>query len=264
MNGRPRKPVLFVALGATAAVLAGCGSTASPGPSTTASPSSTVTVATTSQPSVTTTSVAVAPSTDGFGPGAAGRAGDARNGSNWNIKIPQLVSGEKKVRDAFNTAMDNDANRLVTEAKEADQAVTITDGELTPEESSRVVIAKTTLSGALITVGAAEGAAYPTQTVNTVVVEAGAGKQLSLDDVFTDPAVARQTLAALAPAADTTGRLQDAPVAADSLQEWIALDEGLHLYVPVIHALGDYVPVTVAWSDLAEQLNATGTILFGS
>ncbi|WP_344779754.1 hypothetical protein [Gordonia caeni] len=262
MNGRPRTPALLVAIGATTAVLAGCGSTDSTGPSTSASPSTTVTVATTSQPSVTTTSVAVAPSTDGFGSGFAGRAGDARNGSDWNIKIPRLVSGEPRVRDAFNTAMENDADRLIADAKDADQAVTITNGELMPEEASRVVIAKTTLSGAMITVGAVEGAAYPVQTVDTVVVEAGAGRQLSLDDIFTDPAAARQTLAALAPAADPTGRLQDAPVPADTLQQWIALDEGLHLYVPVIHALGDFVPVTVAWNDLVDQLNATGKILF--
>lgn len=266
MNGRrPRRSASLAAaaVASAAVVLTACDPGGSTVP-TSSSSSSTVADPSTSQPTVTTTSVALAPSTDGFGSGTAGYAGDSRNGSDWNFQVPRLVSGDTKIRDTYNGAMEKDADRIIADAKSSDRGVTVTNGDLTPEESSRVVIAKTTLSGTLVTLSATEGAAYPVTTVNTVVVEAGDGRQLSLDDIFTDPVLAKDQLAGLARAADTTGRLQDAEFSVDDLEQWIALDAGLHLYVPVIHTLGNVVPVTVGWDQLADQLNSTGQILFGS
>ncbi|GAC57703.1 hypothetical protein GOHSU_23_00490 [Gordonia hirsuta DSM 44140 = NBRC 16056] len=260
MSRRRAAPALLILAGVTSLALVGCtandqASSWSPvssgdGPST----------VTTSR-SVTTTSLSLAPSTTGFTAESTDRAGRAPNGSQWDFEVPQISGGDSAVRTAFNAAIDARADGLIEEARNGDSS-TVTDGELTPDESSRAVVARTTLSGALITSGMTEGAAHPSTRVDTVVVEAGAGRQLDLDDLFTDPAAARETLVALARAADPTGRLAEASIAPDELAPWIALDDGLHLYVPVIHAMGDYVPVTLAWEDLATLLNSTAKILF--
>lgn len=260
---RSRPALLIAAAAATAALAAGCASAGtSPSPDG-SPPSSAVSYPSTSATSVTATSVSVAPSTAGFEPGARRLTGSADNGSTWDVTVPQVTGGTTRTRQAFNQAMDRAANGITARAR-ADRRTTVSDGELTPREVSRTVVAKTTLSGVLITLGATDGTAYPSHSVETTVLDPGKNQALTLDSLFTDPGAARRQLLVLAAAADTSGRLAQTESAPDALRAWIALDEGLHLYVPVIHALGDYVPVTIPWPRLAGLLNPAGQVLFSS
>lgn len=255
---RRRTGLVIAALaGATFLAVSGCTSERPPEPSSTPATGTTVP----SSRTVTTTSINLAPSTAGFRGVGREHRGQTDDGTvTWNYTLPQVEGGTKAVREAFNTAMDSATGALVPGP--AGTETTFGNATLLPEEASRTVVARTTLSGALIVDRMFTGAAHPTVAVQTVVIEAAAGRALTLDDVLADPAAARVQLATLARAADTTGRLSGSSVDPAELHAWIAVDEGLHLYVPVIHALGDYVPVTLAWTDVAPLLNATGRILF--
>lgn len=262
---RPRLALVTAAFTAAVLIVApltACSTTSSP-TSSISSRSSTAIADPSQTPaaSVTTTSVSLAPSTAGFTPGSRKAEGTAANGSTWNLSVPQVSGGEKRIAQAYNAALDATADRIIAGAG-VDQKTTITDGDLTPAEHSRTVVARTTISGVMIVLGAADGAAYPARNVETAVIDPRTAGTLSLDAIFTDPVSAKQQLASLAVAADATGRLAEAAVDPQTLQQWIALDQGLHLYVPVIHAMGDYVPVTVPWSQLTDLMNTNGRILF--
>ncbi|MFT3660582.1 MAG: hypothetical protein QM809_04070 [Gordonia sp. (in: high G+C Gram-positive bacteria)] len=206
----------------------------------------------------------MAPSTAGFEVDSTRLTDSAENGSTWDVTVPQVSGGVRTTRRTFNDALAAAADRVTSAARDDDATVTITDGELAPDERSRTVVARSTLSGVLITLSSTAGAAYPSHGVETVVLDPGGDRVLALDDLFVDPAAARHRLAALATAADPSGRLAQVPAVAEDLNAWIALDAGLHLYVPVVHALGDHVPVTIPWPELAALLNPAGRVLFSS
>lgn len=253
---------MLAAVAAAALLVAGCSADESGSTSASSESSTSVAEPTTSQPSVTTTSISLAPSTEGFRPGLREVSGSSGTGSSWVFAVPQAEDGDAKIRKSFNQSMDDAAQRLIDGAKT--DHVTVEAGTLEPADHTRAVVARTTLSGVLITMGYVKGAAHPSTSVATGVVDAGSGRTLTLDDLFTDPAAARAQLVALATAADPTGRLHDATVAPADLGPWIALDDGLHLYLPVIHAMGDYVPVTLGWPQVEGLLNPTGKLLFSS
>lgn len=260
---KPNLPVLAVIAVAAATVLTACSSQEHSSSSSRTRTSTISVPSSTTQATVTTTSVSVAPSTAGFEASSKRLRGTADNGSTWDLHVPQVTGGTGPARKAYNDALTAAAERIVTGAR-AEAKVAVTDGELSDGERSRAVVARTTLSGVLVTLGAAEGAAYPSHNVETVVLNPGSNQVLPLDSIFTDPAAARAQLVTLAMTADASGRLAGTTVDAGSLNAWIALDEGLHLYVPVIHAMGDYVPATIPWAQLSVLLNPTGQVLFAS
>ncbi|MEZ5212231.1 hypothetical protein [Gordonia sp. (in: high G+C Gram-positive bacteria)] len=246
---------------AAALLLTGCSSNDHATLSGSAASSTSVADPTTTARSVTTTSVRLAPSTDGFTTGRRTESGSLENGSTWRFTVPQIDGGDSTVRHAFNNAMNDDARALTGPAAAA--KITIDDADLGEADHPRAVKATSTLSGVIIVMPYAAGAAHPTVEVDTVVVDAGSGAVLGLDSILADPAAGRQQLATLAVGADTSGRLAGFTVSAAELNQWIALDDGLHLYVPVPHVMGDYVAVTLPWSSVMELMNPTGRVLFG-
>ena len=205
---------------------------------------------------ITATSVELAPSTQGYDSALDPETGDAENGSSWSFGVPQIGGGEKEVRDSFNGAMSKAADELMTRAGK--ERMTLSDGSLGGERS-RVDIAPSTLSGVLIVQSSGESSGMD---VATTVVEAGSGKQLTFDDIFLDPSAATVRLRTLLRNADRSGRLGAATIDRSSLKRWVAVEQGLHVYVPVDQANGGFVPVTVAWDSVADLLNSTGKLYF--
>ena len=49
-------------------------------------------------------------------------------------------------------------------------------------------------------------------------------------------------------------RTEPVEPALDTFLDWVPTPEGFHVYVPVAHVLGDYLPVTVPWNDIADLM----------
>lgn len=248
---------------ATVLLLTGCSSDDESGGAKTTAPD-TVTVTESVTESTVSQSVTTTTAAPKFSAGLGSRGGSWANGSTWNFSMPTLSGGSgTPARTGFDEAIDAAADRLVDGAKESDLPVTIGNGELGDEKTRAVVNHPATLSGTLIVLTNTQGAAYPTTQVDAVVIDVQTGEALTLDDVLTEEA-ARTALAALAQTADTSGRLADASLDPAGFAQWIALPEGLHLYVPVAHVMGDYVPVTIPWNQVAPLLTPDArTLLAG-
>lgn len=199
---------------------------------------------------------------DGFEASSRTERGTSPAGSSWDFLVPQVTGGAAAPRETFNAAMDGAALSLTGPA--ADSKVTITSTDLGSSDGTRAVVGATTLSGVVVVLTSSDGAAHPTNVVTTAVVDSATGDVITLDSLFTDPAAGRQHLATLAATADQSERLANTTVTASELSEWIALDDGLHLYVPVAHVMGDYVPVTLPWSDLGDLLTPAARSLFAA
>ncbi|MFT3716470.1 MAG: hypothetical protein QM774_11130 [Gordonia sp. (in: high G+C Gram-positive bacteria)] len=242
------KRPLFVLAVSGVLLVAGCGSGGSGEPTTPVS-----------SPTVAATSAESAPSTEGYSTALDPEQGGAGNGSTWSFGVPQIGNGEKPVRDSFNQAMSDAADALVSGA--STRKVLLEDGELSAGERSRVDVADSTFSGTLI-VRSTEDGKDPVLSVSTTVVDAGSGKRLSLGDLFSDPSATVGRLRALLRQRDPSGVLAAAAGDESSLSRWVALPQGLHVYVPVTHAQGDFVPITVPWASLSDLLNPTGRLYF--
>lgn len=264
-----RAPIAGLSLAAAAAlVLTGCSSDDDSAVSGTTAPA-TVTVtesATESPASQSKTSAAEKPE---FSVGIRAVGGAGANGSTWNFHVPKLSGGDgTPARTVFDDGIDAAVDRLTDGAKESDVPVTIGNGELTDgdgdvEKTRTVVDHPAAVSGALIVLTNTEGAAHPINQVATVVVETATGEELTLHGILTGEAALTE-LAALAQTADTSGRLADASLTPTEFAQWIALPEGLHLYVPVAHVMGDYVPVTIPWSQASELLTPEARSIFAA
>lgn len=202
--------------------------------------------------SVTITSMSLAPSAGKFTATSGDEAGRSANGTTWRVRTPRVDGGDAKVRDAFNGEFTRHLNALV--AASDGPKFTLDDGTLTPPEQTRAVVGLSTLSGVMITTSFTDGAAHPNTEVTTVVMDSTTGDILTLDEVLADPTSGRTELLALAVNRDSTHRIADAHTEPRALGQWIALPDGLHLYVPVIHAMGDFVPVTIPWAEVSSLL----------
>ncbi|MFT4087905.1 MAG: hypothetical protein QM658_12310 [Gordonia sp. (in: high G+C Gram-positive bacteria)] len=205
--------------------------------------------------SVTTTAISLTPVAGKYAAAFGNDVGSSADGSTWNVRTPRVDGGEATVRDAFNDEFTKHVDALV--ASSDGPKLTLTDGELNPMEKTQTVVGASTLSGVMIVSAFSDGAAHPNTDLATVVVDSSNGRQLTLDSVLKEPSAGRSSLLNLAAAYDTSGRLKDAHPTADEPGRWIALPDGLHLYVPVSHAMGDYVPVTIPWHDVEPLLTSS-------
>ncbi len=185
----------------------------------------------------------------GFTPTLDRRSGHLADGTTWKVGLPQVSGGDRQVRAAFNGYLD--AILVTLTGQPSGNGMTIEDSKLGSAEHSRTVIGASTLSGVVIVMGYAKGAAHPNIDVETAVVNSRTGELIA--EPFTDPQTATKTLAELAAAGDQTGRLRGG-ASYSSFTSWIPLPEGLHIYVAVPHVLGDYVPVTIPWDKAAGLL----------
>jgi len=198
--------------------------------------------------SVATIGESVPPS-EGFTAVTEPRTGHLDDGTSWTVMLPQVRGGDPHVRTAFNNEADAILTRLTGQPSGNGQ--TIGDGSIGTAERSRTIVGDRTLSGVVIVLGNAKGAAYPSLRVATVVLDNQTGTVI--DDPFTDRSEATKLLASRAAAHDPTGRLRDGATYS-SFTAWVPLPEGFHMYVEVPHVLGDYVQVTLPWNEVTGLL----------
>lgn len=166
-----------------------------------------------------------------------------------DVHLPQLTGGTAPVRDRFNSGMRTALDDLAGPATDT----TIKDGELPGDDRSRVTtITPRVVAGVAIFNWYAKGAAHPNNGVATITVDADTARPILLTDVFTDQQAAGERLATAVTQINSDVVPFDQSI--DNFLDWVPTAEGFHVYVPVIHAMGDYFPVTVPWDRISDLM----------
>jgi len=169
----------------------------------------------------------------------------------YDVTLPQLAGGVTAVRERFDSGMHASLSGAF-----ANQTGTVHDGELPYDcaESSRVTrIGAHVVAGVLIT-NYYNGGAHPDNQVGTIVIDTDTAQPILLSAALRDPARAWGTLAALAPSLVPAGepRLDAPPPTSDSFAGWIPSPRGLTVYFEAAHVVGDYHPVLIPWTRIAD------------
>lgn len=202
----------------------------------------------------TTTETVTTPTSPGTSSAAAYTAttvavNETRGTNIVDVTLPQLAGGAPAVRDRFNSGMHAALEDLLGPAVDT----TINDGSLLDGDSSRVTaLGPNVVGGVAIFNWYAKGAAHPNNSVATIVIDARTAKPVLLTDIWTDPQAAAAKLATLVTRIDN--RTEPVEPSLDTFLDWVPTPEGFHVYVPVAHVLGDYLPVTVPWNDIADLM----------
>lgn len=170
----------------------------------------------------------------------------------YEAELPQLSGGEAAVRDKFNTAMRQALDGYLT--SEDDTPVTVGPGILWDDRSEVSHIGTGAVAGVLLLNIYVDGAAHPFNTVSTAVIDARTAEPILITDLFSDQTAGLTALvdgitAEIADEEKLAGQSAPEPVA-DQLSTWLPDDDGVTVYIPVAHVLGDYYPVTVDWENL--------------
>ena len=223
--------------------LAGCGQDTPPS-LTSAPPSVPMTTAT---PSATTTAPP-APDAHGYTITSITSPGSQPGKS---VTIPQLSGGDPAVTARFNAAMR--ASRA--DMPEQSATMSVDDGEIDGFRSGVTRIGSGVVAGRIVLLWYGKGAAHPNQSLGTVVIATRTATPVTVNDLYLDHAAALTRLRTLLPQLDTSGRLNEQWLSGDDIAaNWLPTPSGLQVYVPVAHAMGDYVPVTVPWDQIAGLL----------
>ena len=176
----------------------------------------------------------------------------------YKAELPQLKGGDAAVRDKFNAGM---RAALDDYLKPTDDnvPVTVAPGVLGEDDRSEVShIGTGAVAGVLLLNIFVDHAAHPFNAVATTVIDAHTAAPIMITDLFADQTAGFTALVdgiKSAMAAEEKLANQSAPEpVADQLANWLPDDDGLVVYVPVAHVLGDYYPVTVSWDTLAGVL----------
>ena len=174
---------------------------------------------------------------------------ETRGSNTVDVTLPQVSGGTPAVRDRFNSGMHAALEDLLGPAVDT----AIYDGSLLDGDSSRITtLGPNVVGGVAIFNWYAQGAAHPNNSVATIVIDARTAKPVLLKDIWTDPQAAATKLAALVTRIDNC--TEPVEPSLDTFLDWVPTPEGFHVYVPVAHVLGDYLPVTVPWNDIADLM----------
>ena len=166
-----------------------------------------------------------------------------------NVALPQVTGGSADVRDRFNRGMRAALDDLAGQATDT----TIEDGELAENERSRVTtITPHVVAGVAIFNWYGKGAAHPNNSVATIAINADTADPILITDVFGDQQAAAQRLATKVTQLNPDVVPFDQSM--DNFLNWVPTPNGFRVYVPVIHAMGDYWPVTVPWDDISDLM----------
>lgn len=151
------------------------------------------------------------------------------------------------------TALD-DTVRGLDDAKLTKPA-TIGDGQLQAQESSRVsFIGPHVLTGVAVFL-TNSGGPYPSHRVATITINTDTAQPIMFGEVFADQEAARERLRALALELGAPDRIKAAgDMKSEQFLHWVPVPKGLTFYISVPHAAGDYVPVTVPWAKIRDQV----------
>ena len=138
---------------------------------------------------------------------------------------------------------------------EQSATTSVDDGEIDGFRSGVTRIGSGVVAGRIVLFWYSKGAAHPNQSLGTVVIANRTATPVTVNDLYQDHAAALTRLRTLLPQLDTSGRLDAQWLSHDDIDaNWLPTPSGLQVYVPVAHALGDYVAVTVPWDRIADLL----------
>ncbi|MFW0789430.1 hypothetical protein [Gordonia sp. CPCC 205333] len=173
----------------------------------------------------------------------------------YDIAVPRVIGGKPRIAALFNRATSTRSHDFVMKFSGRPPVTTVNDSKLDSTEHTRVAtITDRVIAGVSIYLWYTAGAAHPNFDVTTVVVDAARARLIDRDELFSDWARARTRLAELAPAYDPSGRLRRSPPTSYDPPAWIPTADGLRVYMAVPHAIGDYVPVTIPWSQIRSEI----------
>ena len=176
----------------------------------------------------------------------------------YTAELPQLRGGDAAVRDRFNAAMRAALDGYLTPTED-NTPTTVAPGILDEDDRSEVShIGTGAVAGVLLLNIFVDRAAHPFNTVATAVIDARTAEPIMIRDLFTDEAAGLAKLvdgitAEIATEEKLSGQAAPEPVA-EQFANWLPDDDGVVVYIPVAHVLGDYYPVTVDWNSLADVL----------
>lgn len=168
------------------------------------------------------------------------------------ISTPQLVGGDPAVTERFNAAM----RASVTDMPQNSPDVDVDDGELAGGYRTGVTrIGSGAVAGRIVLFWYGRGAAHPNQSMGTVVIATKTARPVTVNDLYLDKPVALARLRTLLPELDTSLRLKSQPMTGDGLADnWLPTLQGIEIYVPVAHVIGDFVPAIVPWDQIGDLL----------
>ncbi|TEA03845.1 hypothetical protein [Mycobacteroides salmoniphilum] len=173
----------------------------------------------------------------------------------YKVQLPQVTGDKAAARDRFNEGMRaalQDVMRDLDDPKLTKPA-TIGDGQLAVRESSRVsFIGPHVVAGLAVFLWYA-GGAHPNQSAATITINTDTAQPVMFDEVFLDQEAARVQLRKLALELGPPDRLKGVgDMKAEQFLHWLPAPKGLTFYISVVHAAGDYVPVTVPWERIRD------------
>ncbi|MFA5710126.1 hypothetical protein [Mycolicibacterium sp.] len=179
----------------------------------------------------------------------------------YQAELPQLRGGDPAVRERFNTGMRAALDDYLVPTED-NTPVSVWPGVLGEDDRSEVThIGTGSVAGVLLLNISVERAAHPFNAVATTVIDAQTAEPIMITDLFTDQTAGLTALvdginAEIAEDEKLAGQSAPEPVA-DQLTAWVPDDDGLVVFVPVAHVLGDYYPITVDW-DVLDPVLAPG------
>jgi hypothetical protein len=170
----------------------------------------------------------------------------------YDVHLPQISGGVPAVRDGFNERMRTALRDLVGRlpGSEKTQQVSVWEFEQAAESSRVAMIGPHVVAGIQLYLWFA-GGAHPNESVSTIVINTDTAQPITYDDLFPQQYAALERLKQVLPELDSTGRLRSDGIYGP-LEQWLPVPTGLRFYVPVSHAAGDFVPVTVPWERIRD------------
>ncbi len=174
----------------------------------------------------------------------------------YDVQVPQLSGGVPAVRDRFNEGTRAALRELIDALPGPgnSQQASIGDGDVGPglDATSVAMIGPHVVAGIQVYLWYA-GSAHPNQSVSTTVINSDTAQPITYDDLFPNQYAALERLRQVLPDLDPTGRVRQETVNG-RLEQWVPAPTGLRFYVPVSHAAGDFVPITVPWERIRDQV----------
>lgn len=167
-----------------------------------------------------------------------------------NVQLPQVSGGAAPVRDKFNSGMRAALDQMITSGADT----TIEDGSLPGNARSEVTtITPHVIAGVAVFNWYTKGAAHPNNSVSTIATNVDTAAPILLSDVFPDQQAAAQRLTEVVLEINRSVGPLDPP-SIDNFLNWVPIDRGFRVFVPVSHAAGDYWPVTVPWNRISDLM----------
>ncbi|WP_406237159.1 hypothetical protein [Nocardia sp. NBC_01009] len=184
-------------------------------------------------------------------------------GPNYAIDVPQVNGGNPGVRAEFNDGMGALAGEWIAQL--------VPGTSITGGESAVVHIGTHVLSGELVVIVYAQGAAHPNNFYGTHVTNVDTGQPITLTTLFTDTRTGLEALSAqaalLVPKTRAGADYRKEAIAPEerNYENWLATPAGMRIVLGEIgpHALGK-IEITVPWSELDSVLKPGMRAVVGS